>query len=340
MVNFPTNIPFHLFTSCIIVKGFKRSCIYDLQRGNFEYIPNSLYDILIDNSRSLTYDELLKLYSTTEDKKKISDYFSFLYKEEFIFFSNLEKTFFPNYKLSFFKPYRVSSLILDILDFNFEQLLNIKNNINLVKVECLLLRFLSSDYELILKVLDFFDDISTRTIQLIINNEVKINDTQIENIFESNNRTSLIIKIDNKEYSKEFSKGYLVCTKLDLFKDREKINDISDFIPNLDLYIESVSFNTFYNKRFYINYLGEIFRHENDKKSFGNINLISLEDILVKRSFKKYWRIKKDNILVCKDCEYRYMCTDSRLPLYKNQDGFWVLEGDCYYNPYLAQWND
>ena len=170
MVNFPTNIPFHLFTSCIIVKGFKRSCIYDLQRGNFEYIPNSLYDILIDNSRSLTYDELLKLYSTTEDKKKISDYFSFLYKEEFIFFSNLEKTFFPNYKLSFFKPYRVSSLILDILDFNFEQLLNIKNNINLVKVECLLLRFLSSDYELILKVLDFFDDISTRTIQLIINN--------------------------------------------------------------------------------------------------------------------------------------------------------------------------
>ena len=37
---------FKLFASCIPVKGFIRSMIYDLHRFNFELIPNSLYKIL------------------------------------------------------------------------------------------------------------------------------------------------------------------------------------------------------------------------------------------------------------------------------------------------------
>ena len=41
-------------------------------------------------------------------------------------------------------------------------------------------------------------------------------------------------------------------------------------------------------------------------------------------------------MLVCNDCEYRYMCLDSRLPLQFNNK--WYYEKDCGYNPYKALW--
>jgi hypothetical protein len=52
----------------------------------------------------------------------------------------------------------------------------------------------------------------------------------------------------------------------------------------------------------------------------------------------KNLEVFKDEIAICKDCEYRYMCVDSRLPLYQNEDNLWVLEGECNYNPYTSEW--
>jgi len=47
-------------------------------------------------------------------------------------------------------------------------------------------------------------------------------------------------------------------------------------------------------------------------ESFGNIQDTTLEEALNKEGFKKYWDITKDQIEVCKDCEFRYICTDCR----------------------------
>ena len=41
-----TLLPFKLFANCIPVKGINRSTICDLQRGNYDFIPNDLYEIL------------------------------------------------------------------------------------------------------------------------------------------------------------------------------------------------------------------------------------------------------------------------------------------------------
>ena len=43
------SIPFSLFASCIPVKGISRSIICDLQRTNYVFIPNSLYDLITDH---------------------------------------------------------------------------------------------------------------------------------------------------------------------------------------------------------------------------------------------------------------------------------------------------
>jgi hypothetical protein len=55
--------------------------------------------------------------------------------------------------------------------------------------------------------------------------------------------------------------------------------------------------------------------------------------------FKKLWQITKNQIDVCKDCEYRYMCTDCRCFI-KDPQNIYSQPSKCNYNPYVAKWKD
>ena len=335
--NFPKDIPYHLFSTCILVNGCNRSCIYDLQRGDFDYIPNSLFEIL-NNTKNITFEKLLNSYDNQEDKENLAEYFNFLYENEYIFFSKLDNSLFPALPIKFNRPYRISTLVIDIDNTDLESLQIIKENIINSKVECLVIRIINSDYENILSTLSTFDGIPTRIIQLFISKNVAIDNSQIDNILEVNNRTSLIIKsTDDEEYQKDFLKGHFISTNRDIINNRIGIKDVSDFAINMDLYIESKLHNSFYNKRTYINSNGDIFRHEYDEKCFGNIADVEIRDILNNEEFKEYWNIKKDEIEVCQNCEYRYMCTDNRLPI-KKTNNLWGFDKECNYNPYTSTW--
>ena len=53
--------------------------------------------------------------------------------------------------------------------------------------------------------------------------------------------------------------------------------------------------------------------------------------------FKSLWGIKKENIDVCKDCEFRHLCTDCRAIIMEPENIF-SQPAKCNYNPYLAKW--
>ncbi len=70
----------------------------------------------------------------------------------------------------------------------------------------------------------------------------------------------------------------------------------------------------------------------------GNINNESLEKILKTPKIREMWNITKDNVQICSDCEYRYICKDCRA-LSKSvysKDNFPFPR--CTYNPYLGEW--
>ena len=48
-------------------------------------------------------------------------------------------------------------------------------------------------------------------------------------------------------------------------------------------------------------------------------------------------KIKKDDIDVCKDCEFRYICTDCR-SIIKDLNYRYSQPVKCKYNPYLGKW--
>lgn len=60
-------------------------------------------------------------------------------------------------------------------------------------------------------------------------------------------------------------------------------------------------------------------------------------DGLKNGAFSDLWHINKDKIKVCKDCEYRYMCVDNRIPI-KEAEGEFFFSTECNYNPYIGKW--
>lgn len=75
------------------------------------------------------------------------------------------------------------------------------------------------------------------------------------------------------------------------------------------------------------------------KKEFGNIRDISIKDVIQMESFKKYWFINKDQISICKVCEFRYNCTDCRAFL-QDPDDIYSKPLKCGYDPSTCKWED
>ena len=71
--------------------------------------------------------------------------------------------------------------------------------------------------------------------------------------------------------------------------------------------------------------------------SYGHIKTSSLKNVLAQTDFSKYWKIKKDDVLVCKDCEFRYICTDCRAFI-NNPNNLISKPSKCKYDPYSAKW--
>jgi hypothetical protein len=70
------------------------------------------------------------------------------------------------------------------------------------------------------------------------------------------------------------------------------VNSICE-VFNLDFFIESQSYNTFYNRRLYINEYGDISLHKNQQSIF-KIGNCSKEDILSDHIINAYWNANKN----------------------------------------------
>ncbi len=70
----------------------------------------------------------------------------------------------------------------------------------------------------------------------------------------------------------------------------------------------------------------------------GDLKNNSLLEIFDAGDLMKMWKLSKDHIEVCCDCEYRYACMDCR-PLAKGETGnFFGKRLSCLYNPYTGVW--
>ncbi len=79
------------------------------------------------------------------------------------------------------------------------------------------------------------------------------------------------------------------------------------------------------------------------EKVCGNIKQHSLAEIVAANSpLQQCWHTTKDCLTKCKDCEFRYACTDCRpLAQSMSETGDWLAcTAGCSYNPYTGKWEE
>lgn len=143
--------------------------------------------------------------------------------------------------------------------------------------------------------------------------------------------------------SKETSRrGYNHCTII--FNNSSKIscNDCGkiktqQFFVNTKGICLASSYNSCLYKKISIDIEGNIKNCPSCSKSFGNMRSTTLEQALSYPDFKALWGVTKDQVDVCKDCEFRRICPDCRVFI-KDPANPYSQPAKCTYNPYIARW--
>ena len=65
---------------------------------------------------------------------------------------------------------------------------------------------------------------------------------------------------------------------------------------------------------------------------------ISLTEVIKNKDLQYFWKITKDDVEVCKDCEYRYVCRDCRPLAEATYRDLFAKSPRCKYNPYKGVW--
>lgn len=334
---------FKLYASCLPVSGASRSTICDVERNKLHFIPNVLYEILVDHA-SKTIPEIKAFYNHEADDI-IEEYFDFLTKEELIFFTN-EPELFPPLDLTWKKPSIITNALIDInttSNHNFSKIFDELDEFNCKALE---LRFFENIvFSELQSILSFSKDSRLKSIDLLLTYSKETQKEMLENLVLNYQKiSSIVIHSAPEKEVYSFPNGSMetkvlyTTQKIDS-SDHCGVISTHYFSVNLDFFLESQQHNSCLNKKISIDINGDIKNCPAMPKSYGNINHSSLKEALQNDEFKKHWVISKEQIDTCKDCEFRHICTDCRA-FTKDATNPFAKPLKCGYNPYTNEWKE
>lgn len=319
-------IYFKKFASCIPVKGYCKSTVYDLNRKNVWSIDNFTYEVL---NKDIISEELLK----TLPQEVQED----LFDKEIIFPCSLEEaSMFPAINTKWISSLPIQSCIIDIEHSSNFDIHMLANQLSDLGCKALQIRFSSSaNNRIVEEILSAFIGKNIRSIELVIPYG------NIDYFKLTKEYKALTTVIVHSAHKIDLSKcnGTTIITTSERYNGLEQCGIVEPnyFVCNRDLFFESLNYNSCLNKKISINAQGEIKNCPSCAKSYGNISCTNLKQIIENPDFNNIWSITKDQIDVCKDCEFRYMCTDCRVFI-KDPTNIHSQPAKCSYNPYIAKW--
>lgn len=324
-----------LFSNCIPVRGYTRAIICDLTRNKIDFIPIELYKILKKKNRKIR--NILAKFNA-EEKDIIKEYFYFLLKKEYIYMCDKKMLrHFPPLNDTWENPNLITNLIVEYT--SSYDLLEIINKIEELGNFNVQIRFKDEvTYETLLQLFERMEKRRINSIELILPFN-KDNNILINRI---NNCSSNIVKIiffnatENKVFDN--TRLHVIYTTQNILA-KGHCGFISPDYFKIDIYTysESKHFNNCLNRKLCINEKGELMNCLNINKSYGNVFSTDIKRLVMSKEFKFFGGIKKDRIEVCKDCEFRYICTDCRASI-SNKENIFSRPIKCTYNPYIAKW--
>lgn len=342
---------FNIFSNILPVKGYSRTLICDLQRNVSELYPLDLF-YLLEELKQDSIETILENYD--EDSKEVfSEYMNILLDKEYGFITenDWDKNF-PPLSYEYKDPTILSNIVIEF--DNMKILYEIRESIEKLLISHLVIfssRNLSkNDFK---EIDDCFKESCLEGIEIYSPYYEMVNEDFIKDLNKNTLRIYNLIfyncndfRLEEGEEIYRFTMNFLP-DNLSL-KSCGKVN-LKYFSTNITKVLEAINHNSCLHKKIAIDLKGNIRNCPSMSESFGNIKDTTLEEALNKPGFKKYWDITKDRIEVCKDCEFRYICTDCRAYVENPETPLSFGEGSgvrlskplkCGYNPYTAEWED
>ncbi|QTY25996.1 hypothetical protein [Flavobacterium sp. CS20] len=310
-----------IFKNVFFTKGHNRTLVFDSLKNDIFFVPNSFYEKLNSNNFTFKVEDL----STDE--------YNFLLENELLIDVD-------NNNLRNFSDLR------GIIDFPFDFkicVIELSEAVSFQLGKLLLNRMLFGQLNVVfsefsnLKSIDcliaFIDELEIDCIDLTFETGF----TEYEYLFKSiskDNRIYIINNNTNKKIVDDYHSFNNRMFRPNGIKESKITNDLS-------VYFESIEKNTYYSDKLFIGRNTEIknskesdyiYNHLSDLDSLNSIKLLRDE------KFIEYWRVTKDKIIVCKDCEFRRFCNDNRPPIKGKK--FYYHERECEYNPYISKWSE
>ncbi len=349
--NAVANLFIQICADCIPVKGASKSAIYDLTRGELFTFPTTYYGLLQELRYARVEDVLVNIRDH-EEGEQIAQFLNFLDENDFLLIV-ADPSEFPPLEEKWDFPGLIQNAIIDVAtqlhDFSrlladlsslgcqhlqvraFTDLLTLEQcslllakvrNTSIVGVE-LLLRYDGSTDEQYGELVRCHPVITAFTVHSALQSRL----LEVDHIHPSMQASYPLreVRFVRQEIVSANHCGQITPEYLTL--------------PSVSSFFEAKTFNGCLNRKICVDAQGEIRNCPSMSESFGNAQQTTLSEVARLSAFQSKWAFAKDHISICKDCEFRYACSDCRAYLESPRDQL-SKPLKCGYDPYSGEWQD
>ena len=335
----------YLFADCFPVKGYTRTMLCDVSRQKVYFVDNSYFELLTvlkDNN----IGTVVAMLDDDEDIINFKEFIDYLIEIELaIIVDSMDR--FPSMELEWDHPSKIINSIIDIREeiHDFEKIFNELEilacyhiqiraycKLSISKIEEILALTVGKNFRSVDFLIEY-DGKENEIAALLTKYEIAqvVYHTYEMDLFdeepEAKNRSRTYH--GSLGYTKEKVSGCEGCGLINM--NSLGIRDIKGFTEN-------ITHNGCLNRKISIDETGNVKNCPSMKKEYGHISTTSLLAIADDTEFQKPWHINKNQIYTCKDCEYRYICTDCRA--YTTDGKSHSKPAKCTYDPYTGKWAD
>ncbi len=327
----------YLFADCKIVKGHTRALIIDLSRKRIYPIPLSYYE-LSNYFRNKNIREIENILADKTSRSRFYDFIQFLLKKNLATLVD-DISLFPELENEWDHPSDVITSIIDVR-FRYDYLSKAIHELSQLRCLYLQVRFYESVDLIVIKDLaKLIKGKCFKDVQVFIKYSNKISTVFFEKLF--NEQRNLRFIIHSVPASIQLMNTVVVQSTHQLIDSCNSCGIIDKYalnIPNVQGYMGNQLFNSCLNRKISVDEDGYITNCPSMKLKYGSIGKVKLTEVVKRKDFRKVWSINKDMIDTCKDCEFRYICSDCRA--YTKDGNLKGKPSRCGYDPYTGIWNN
>ncbi|KFF11516.1 hypothetical protein IW15_14980 [Chryseobacterium soli] len=321
---------FELYQDCFIVKGAKNILLCDFHFNKILNITDFYHLFVDDYYIPIINNDELESVSYFVDEK----------------FGTITDTISPKGYRKQFKwrsPNKINEVIIEhkIRDnFNLQDVYMFIEDLSSTFIQIRFLEFSFSKFKKILSLIEFS---CIRTAELILPYTDLTQSSKVINLLKQNFRIKVVYFYNSPE-NKSIVDNKRLFTMI--YYEKDLINPkycgvISEdyFLNDLNNISKNKTVNSCLYGKLFISNNGDLKNCPAMQNVLENFNTISAKSLIPKINEEKERFITKDQIEICRDCEYRYFCIDCRA--YKeNPENIFSKPLKCGYDPYKGIWEE